>query len=50
MHERGFVLLPLLEIAPGIVIPGRGHAADWLAACADQSVAPMFPPAAAVNA
>jgi len=28
----------------------RGHAADWLAACADQSVTPMFPPAAAVNA
>jgi 2-amino-4-hydroxy-6-hydroxymethyldihydropteridine diphosphokinase len=50
MHERGFVLLPLLEITPGIVIPGRGPAVDWLAACADQSVTPMFPPAAAVNA
>jgi len=38
MQERGFVLLPLLEIAPDAVIPGHGRAADWLAACADQSV------------
>ena len=50
MHVRRFVLLPLLEIAPEAVIPGRGHAADWLAACADQSVVPLPPPAAAVNA
>ena len=39
MHERAFVLAPLLEIAPGCVIPGRGPAADWLARCADQPVA-----------
>jgi len=50
MAERGFVLLPLLEIAPDATIPGRGRAADWLAACADQSVAVLPPPAAAVNA
>jgi 2-amino-4-hydroxy-6-hydroxymethyldihydropteridine diphosphokinase len=50
MHERGFVLLPLLEIAPDTVIPGRGHAAGWLAGCAGQSVAALPPPAAAVNA
>jgi 2-amino-4-hydroxy-6-hydroxymethyldihydropteridine diphosphokinase len=31
MHERAFVLVPLLEIAPEIVIPGRGPAAHWLA-------------------
>lgn len=24
LHERAFVLVPLLEIAPGAVIPGRG--------------------------
>lgn len=24
LHERAFVLVPLLEIAPGIAIPGRG--------------------------
>ena len=29
MHERAFVLVPLLEIAPGVVIPGRGPAADY---------------------
>lgn len=50
MHERGFVLLPLLEIAPDTVIPGRGRAAGWLAGCAGQSVAALPPPAAAVNA
>ena len=50
MHERGFVLLPLLEIAPDAVIPGHGRAADWLAGCADQNVTVLPPPAAAVNA
>lgn len=50
MTERGFVLLPLLELAPGIVVPGRGAAADWLAACIGQSVAALPPPAAAVSA
>ena len=38
MCERGFVLLPLLEIAPDTVIPGRGRAADWLGRCDGQSV------------
>jgi len=50
MCERGFVLLPLLEIAPDTTIPGRGRAADWLAGCMDQNVAALPPPAAAVNA
>ena len=50
MTERGFVLLPLLEIAPDTVIPGHGRAADWLAGCSDQSVVHLPPPAAAVNA
>ena len=31
MHERGFVLIPLTEIAPDIVIPGKGTAIDLLA-------------------
>jgi 2-amino-4-hydroxy-6-hydroxymethyldihydropteridine diphosphokinase len=35
-HERAFVLLPLLEVAPDCVIPGRGYARSWLAACRDQ--------------
>ncbi len=50
MHERGFVLLPLREIAPDTLIPGRGRAADWLTACTDQCVAVLPTPAAAVNA
>ncbi|MHB8667203.1 MAG: 2-amino-4-hydroxy-6-hydroxymethyldihydropteridine diphosphokinase [Burkholderiales bacterium] len=38
MHQRAFVLAPLLEIAPACVIPGLGPAADWLARCAGQAV------------
>jgi len=38
MHERAFVLLPLLEIAPDCVIPGKGRAADWLAQVGDQAI------------
>jgi 2-amino-4-hydroxy-6-hydroxymethyldihydropteridine diphosphokinase len=30
MHERAFVLVPLLEIAPSATIPGRGPARRWL--------------------
>jgi 2-amino-4-hydroxy-6-hydroxymethyldihydropteridine diphosphokinase len=37
MHERAFVLRPLVEIAPHTVIPGRGKAVDLLAACRGQS-------------
>ena len=39
LHERAFVLAPLLEIAPEIAIPGRGSAAALLAACAGQRIA-----------
>ncbi|MES2296402.1 MAG: 2-amino-4-hydroxy-6-hydroxymethyldihydropteridine diphosphokinase [Pseudomonadota bacterium] len=38
MHERAFVLLPLLEIAPDAVIPGRGPARQFLAGVADQTI------------
>jgi len=48
MTERAFVLLPLLEIDPDCVIPGRGRADGWLARCADQSVAPLVLPRLAV--
>jgi 2-amino-4-hydroxy-6-hydroxymethyldihydropteridine diphosphokinase len=34
LHERAFVLVPLLEIAPDLWIPGRGAAAEALAAMA----------------
>ncbi len=32
LHERAFVLVPLAQIAPSLVIPGRGRVADLLAA------------------
>lgn len=38
LHERAFVLRPLLEIAPECVIPGLGPAADFTAAVAGQAV------------
>jgi len=36
MHERAFVLLPLAEIAPEAVIPGRGKIAELVQGCQDQ--------------
>lgn len=38
LHERAFVLAPLAEIAPQLVIPGRGPVADLLLRCADQQI------------
>ena len=38
MHERAFVLAPLAEIAPDLVIPGRGDVASLLKLCADQRI------------
>ena len=39
MHERAFVLLPLVEIGPEVEIPGRGPAKAFLEMCRDQGVA-----------
>jgi len=39
--ERAFVLVPLLELAPAIHIPGRGAAQDFLAAVADQGISAL---------
>lgn len=38
MHERGFVLLPLMEIAPDILVPGRGQVNVLAQQCTDQGV------------
>ena len=38
LHERAFVLAPLAEIAPRLIIPGHGLAATLLLRCADQQI------------
>lgn len=38
MAERAFVLAPLADIAPDLLVPGRGRVADLLAAVADQRI------------
>jgi 2-amino-4-hydroxy-6-hydroxymethyldihydropteridine diphosphokinase len=39
MHERAFVLVPLLDIAPAATIPGRGSARRCLHRVGDQRIA-----------
>ena len=38
MHERAFVLVPLLELDSAAHIPGRGRAVELLRACASQVI------------
>ena len=38
MHQRAFVLAPLAEIAPDLMIPGRGRVTDLLKLCVDQRI------------
>ena len=38
MHERAFVLVPLAELNPDVIIPGHGAAADLLPRVARQDV------------
>lgn len=38
LHLRAFVVVPLAEIAPDCRIPGRGSAAAWLPAVANQTI------------
>lgn len=38
MHQRAFVLAPLLEIAPNISIPGKGKAKEFLKNTQDQEI------------
>lgn len=40
MHQRAFVLRPLLELAPFARVPGRGAARRLLRAVRDQCIAP----------
>lgn len=39
MHKRAFVLIPLLELEPEILIPGKGWAKAYLAEVCDQPIA-----------
>ena len=41
MHERAFVLRPLTEIAPDVVVPGRGAARELLEQCRSQEIERM---------
>jgi 2-amino-4-hydroxy-6-hydroxymethyldihydropteridine diphosphokinase len=43
LHLRGFVLKPLLELAPAVAIPGRGRARRFLARCRAQRVLRLTP-------
>jgi len=38
MHERAFVLVPLADIKPDLVIPGRGSVTSLLPGVADQAI------------
>ena len=38
MHERAFVLRPLLDLDPGISVPGKGKASALLSACGAQQI------------
>lgn len=37
-HQRAFVLRPLAELSPDLLIPGRGTVAELLPAVADQTI------------
>lgn len=41
LHERAFVLLPLVDIEPRLDIPGKGAVADLARAVGDQRIAPI---------
>lgn len=38
MHERAFVLRPLADLAPGLILPGRGRLADLLATLPQEGI------------
>jgi len=43
LHERAFVLAPLAEIAPRLIVPGRGSVRELLLRCADQQIEKLLP-------
>ena len=53
MHARAFVLRPLIDVAPAVVIPRRGLARRLVRAVADQRIkrtrSPALPPRGAIG-
>jgi len=43
LHQRRFVLWPLSELAPQLLLPGLGPLQDWLPQVADQAVRRLLP-------
>jgi 2-amino-4-hydroxy-6-hydroxymethyldihydropteridine diphosphokinase len=43
MHERAFVLRPLLDLAPDLMVPGHGPAEQLLTRVSDQIIVPFSP-------
>lgn len=41
LHERGFVLYPLAEIAPDVIIPGRGSVRELARHCSGLELTPL---------
>lgn len=41
LHERGFVLVPLAQIAPDLDVPGQGRVADLLAGIDASAITPI---------
>jgi len=43
LHERAFVLVPLADLAPDLLVPGVGRVRDLLDTVADQRIERLLP-------
>jgi 2-amino-4-hydroxy-6-hydroxymethyldihydropteridine diphosphokinase len=44
LHERAFVLYPLYDIAPTLLLPGRGWLREWLMSCSPSGMTRLDTP------